>query len=113
MLFIHWEHLKLLKGEGWGRREELFQTDHSDCHEVGLQGTLNTVSLKGSVLQSVTAPWLSPSPLTPTHSGCGMHLGIRYNEEDSLHGVYISGGREVMGYREECPGCLIPVSIGG
>lgn len=39
--------LKLLKGDMQGAT---FQKVHPECHEVGLEGTLNSISLEESVL---------------------------------------------------------------
>lgn len=53
---------KVVKRGGVGEKVgAVFQKDHSDYHEVGLEGTPYSIGLEGPVLQSVTAPWISPS----------------------------------------------------
>lgn len=56
---------KAVKREGVGVQSRRRISERSLCHEVGLEGILNSIGLEGLLLQSVTAQWVSPLPLTP------------------------------------------------
>lgn len=89
-----------------------FQKVHPECHEVGLEGTLNSISLEESVLWSVSTQWMSPISLIHICYGWGMSPEIRY-KEDSSHGVCRWGVGEQRRCREEWTGRLILVNVGG
>ena len=89
-----------------------FQKVHPECHEVGLEGTLNSISLEESVLWSVSTQWMSPISLIHICYGWGMSPEIRYNK-DSSPGVCRWGIGEQQWCGEEWTGRLILVNVGG